>query len=219
VEQGQINLAPHPPVLAYATGATEPDEPVLRETADGIELDLPPPALSRQLVVPAVQVVLAHLLLPFGVVATSLAAFDGPFVAAIIIGALTVLVFTWGRRALKRLVRVARHGRSTTIIGTSGEWLTMTSPWLPEDRPYRLPRASITAVRVDDSTVAPSIVRFVRLRVVLRNEDVFDLRIAARDYLALAPIEARLREALGLGPRNFSPPVAAVHQRPDLCAS
>jgi hypothetical protein len=222
VAEGQINpvdpAVDAAPVLNYVSRVKAPVEPQQRdaewrELADGIELIVPPPALSRQLFVPAAQLIVATMLVAWGAYGTAFVAIEAERTGPLFVGALTIIVCFWWIRVLRRLNRTLKIGTSATVIGTSAEWLTMTSPWLPEDRPYCLPRASITALRFDDRSMVPSVVRVLRLQVILRNEDVSELRCPWQGNLALADVERRFREALGLGPRNFAPPVATGVQR------
>ena len=203
------------PVLAYAAGLGGDEASRWVDLPDGVEFRVPPPSVARQVVLPALGLVVAVPLSLFcalgTVVAVSPGSNEGSLVGALVLGGLTFLALRWGLRAARRLVRAARSGSRPTVISTSPEWLTMVSPWLPEDRPYRLPRISITGVHLDEVGAVPLVLRVVRLSVVLRNEDLFNLKFPWRANFPLAGAEWRLREALALSPRNFGPPVALGH--------
>jgi hypothetical protein len=227
VGEGQLEAGgplPEPaPVLPYATGLAEDESARWVDLPDGVEFRVPPPAVGRQVVLPAVGLAVAIPVALFGALGTVAAASPGrsggSFVGALVLGGLTVLAVRFGLRAARRLVRAARSGTRPTVISTSPEWLTLASPWLPEDRPYRLPRASVTGVRLDEVGAAPLVLRVVRLSVVLRNEDLFNLKFPWRANFPLEGAEWRLREALALGPRNFAPPVAPGRRDIDSCES
>ena len=108
-----------------------------------------------------------------------------------------------GLLASRRLVRVAKWGTRSTFVVMSPEWLTLVSPWLPEDRPYRLPRFSITGLRVDEISAVPSVVRFVRLRVILREKDVFDLKFPWRGELPAVARGMAFPRRAGPGPAQL----------------
>ena len=59
MEEGQINPADGAPVLPYATGRGDDVEAEWKETPDGIEIRIPPPALGRQVVLPSLALAVA----------------------------------------------------------------------------------------------------------------------------------------------------------------
>ena len=207
------------PVLEYSHGFAGPAAAEWRTLCDGVEFRIPAPAVGRQVVPPAAGLFLAIPLAFYTTLGTLYAALNSVPVATLLFGPLALGALLWTLAASKRLIRAARYGAGPTVITTSPQWLTLVSPWLPEDRPYRLPRAAITGVRLDEVNVLPAVVRTVRLRVVLRHEDFFDLKFPWRADFPLANAEWRLHDVLGLGPRNFSPPVAAVNHDTDTCES
>jgi hypothetical protein len=223
--EGQIDAGgPVPevmPVLAYASGLGEAEVPQWVDLPDGVQFCVPPPAVGRQIVVPALGLVVAIPLCFFAALGTVAAATSprGSSPGALLLGALAFAAFRFGLGSARRLVRAARSGTRPTVISTSPEWLTLVSPWLPEDRPYRLPRASVTGVHLDEVGVVLVVLRVVRLSVVLRHEDLFNLKFPWRANFPLAGAERRLRDALALGPRNFAPPVAPGRRETDSCES
>jgi hypothetical protein len=223
--EGQIDAGgPVPqalPVLPYAGGPGEAELPQWVDLPDGVQFCVPPPAVARQIVVPALGLAAAVPICFFAALGTLAAATSpgGSAFGALLLGALTFVAFRFGLGAARRLVRAARSGSRPTVISTSPEWLTLVSPWLPEDRPYRLPRASVTGVHLDEVGVVLVVLRVVRLSVVLRNEDLFNLKFPWRANFPLAGAERRLRDALALGPRNFAPPVASGRRETNSCES
>jgi len=221
--EGQIDaggpVAEAVPVLPYATGLGEAEMAQWVDLPDGVQFCVPPPAVGRQIVVPGLGLAAAVPLCFFAALGTLAAATSprGSAPGALLLGGLTFAAFRFGLGAGRRLVRAARRGNRPTVISTSPEWLTLVSPWLPEDRPYRLPRTSVTGVHLDEVGVMLVVLRVVRLSVVLRHEDLFNLKFPWRANFPLAGAERRLRDALALGPRNFAPPVAAGRPEKDSC--
>ena len=207
------------PVLTYATARRQMVEAEWSSGPERVELRVPPPAVVWQLVPPSLALAVAFPLFCLGLLVTVGAALGSRVGGAVVFGTLTALSLRCGLRASRRLVRAARHGAKPTAIAVTPERLTLVSPWLPEDRPYQLPRFSITGLRLDEVQTLPGFVRYVRLRVILREEDFFDLRFPWRANFPLAHAEWRLHDALGLGPRNFGPPVAAALRTTDRCAN
>ena len=193
---------PAPAVLPYAVGSADPTDVEWHTLADGVELAVPPPAVWRQLLTIVIEIaagaamaVLAGLF----VVAAATSA-EG---AVLMMGVVLAVAIIWWIRAIRRMVGVARLGAWPTFVRTTGDRLTLMSPWLPGGKPVEIARDVITGLRVSEEGF-PGLIRFIRLRVILRRGSPFTLRFPWCGGESVVDMEHRLRAALGFGPRNFS---------------
>jgi hypothetical protein len=181
-------------VLDYADGAEVGAEIEWRELPDGAELVVPPPPLAGQLVVVVLELFGSGLLMLLLVVGL-LGCLPGNTVGLLVPGVVGILALAWWVRIVRRLVRVARRGTMPTVLRTSPQWLTVTSPWLPRNRDYRFGRESVNRIRITEEGY-PGTIQFLRLHVVMRGDSLSSFRFPWRGGDSAAWIEWRLREAL-----------------------
>jgi len=217
VAEGQIDPAGGPrPVLAYAGGVAAGTDLEWRQLPDGAELIIPPPPVGRQIVAVVAGWIASALILTLAAVLVVLA--SPGTVAVLLLGGVAFWALCWWIQILSRLVRVARHGTMPTVVRTSPHGVTLASPWLPENRPYRFPRASVTGILVAPGG-STRLIRFLRLNVVLRKESVFSFSFPWRGEGSVTWIQSRLFEALPLDAEQDSPAPGAVTSTDSPCES
>jgi hypothetical protein len=185
---------PRAPVLDYADCAAVGAEVEWRALPDGAELIVPPPPLAGQLVVVVLELFGSGVLMLLLVVGL-LGCVPGNTIGLMVPGVVAILAVWWWVRIVRRLVRVARYGTMPTVLRTSPQWLTVTSPWLPRNRVYRFGRGSVNRIRITEEGY-PGTIQFLRLHVVMRGDSLSSFRFPWRGGDSAAWIEWRLREAV-----------------------
>ena len=201
-----------------ADPSDDPDEPVVlraewRPLPDGVELVVPPPALWRQVMLPAVVLALLTGPVVFGVawLVVDTGVFNarpGPILSrhrteralAVGVAAPGAAAWAWQAAALRRTLR---RWRRPSLVRVAGGTLSVEAPKRGAPRVWPVP--SVSSVQLSRRTTL--VPRFVpRIRIVATEGGKVDtvlIRWRAGDDLH--EIERRLRAALGLGRRNLSP--------------